>query len=440
MRRLSFRWLWFLLLLLSAESSPCASRFILRAVPSVVPAIAARHSLVVENPPNSEGVSTVSTSDSRTPAAVVAEVASDPDVQGFESDQGTLIAESVSGIQLNQSTAVILDASAPQPSVSYFGGNVWKSYVNQPATVLTRLKDAQKSATGTGVVAIIDTGIDPDHPILMGSLVPGYDFVNGTGIGSEWDDLDPSVETMLSPSSVTPSGQNVVAQVNQSTAVILDQSTAVILDNLQLPAAFGHGTMVAGIVHLVAPTAQIMPLKAFSDDGSANLSDIVRAIYYAADNGATVINMSFSLPSPSAELAKAIDYATSHGAACVASVGNGGKESVEFPAGFHNVFGVAATSNLDVRSSFSNFGGAVTQLAAPGEGIVTLYPEGLYAVASGTSFAAPFVTGAFALLKQIDPDLQPIEALAAFSKVKRLGPELGFGRLDLFEALGYLIK
>ncbi len=440
MTRLTFRWLWFLFLLLSAESSPCAGRFILRAPPALVPAIAARHSLIIGTPANNEGVSAVSTSDSRTPAAVVAEVVADPDVQGFEIDQSTLVAESVSGIQLNQSTAVILDAAAPQVSVSYFGGDVWKSYVQQPATVLTRLEDAQKSATGTGVVAIIDTGVDPDQPVLIGSLVPGYDFVHNTVIGSEWNDLDASVEAVLDPSSVTASGQNVVAQVNQSTAVILDQSTAVILDNLQLPAAFGHGTMVAGIVHLVAPTAQIMPLKAFSDDGSANLSDIVRAIYYAADNGAQVINMSFSLPSPSTELAKAIDYATGQGVACVASVGNGGTESVEFPAGFHNVFGVASTSNLDVRSTFSNFGGAVTQLAAPGEGIVTLYPGGLYAVASGTSFAAPFVTGAFTLLKQIDPDLKPIEALAAFSKVKRLTPELGFGRLDLYEAVQYLLK
>jgi len=77
----------------------------------------------------------------------------------------------------------------------------------------------------------------------------------------------------------------------------LDQSSTSILDSTL--AEFGHGTMTAGIVHLIAPTAKIMPLKAFRADGSSNLSDIIRAIYYAADHGANVISMSFSLSQPS---------------------------------------------------------------------------------------------------------------------------------------------
>ena len=149
--------------------------------------------------------------------------------------------------------------------------------------------------------------------------------------------------------------------------------------------------------------------------------------------------MSFSLSSPSTELTKAINYATGHGVACVASVGNGGSESLVFPAAFHNVLGVASTDSQDVRSSFSNFGGAVTHLAAPGEGIVTIYPGGLYAVASGTSFAAPFVTGGLALMNQIDHNITPSEALAAFSNAKKLTPDLGFGRLDLDEAVEFLV-
>src|SRR5437773_10858972 len=83
------------------------------------------------------------------------------------------------------------------------------------------------------------------------------------------------------------------ARVNQSTAAVLDQSTAAVLDGKVQYAAFGHGTMVMGVIHLVAPTAKLLPLKAFHSDGTGNLSDILRAIYYAVQNNASVINMSF---------------------------------------------------------------------------------------------------------------------------------------------------
>src|SRR2546422_6667019 len=101
-----------------------------------------------------------------------------------------------------------------------------------------------------------------------------------------------------------------------------NQSTASILDTTQVPQAFGHGTMVAGIIHLVAPTAQIMPLKAFKADGTSNLFDILRAIYFAVDHGAKVINMSFSMVNSSPELVRAINYANGHGLICVSSAGN----------------------------------------------------------------------------------------------------------------------
>ena len=81
---------------------------------------------------------------------------------------------------------------------------------------------------------------------------------------------------------------------NGSTLALVDQSTASHIDLSQLPHAFGHGTMVAGLIHLAAPAAKIMPLKAFDADGNANIFDIERAIYYAVDHGARVINMSFS--------------------------------------------------------------------------------------------------------------------------------------------------
>ena len=93
---------------------------------------------------------------------------------------------------------------------------------------------------------------------------------------------------------------------------MLDQATAAVLDDSTL-ADFGHGTMVAGVVHLVAPTAHIMPLKAFASDGTGYTSDIIRAIVYAGRSGANVLNMSFSRRTPSAELKRAIDNAAGLG-------------------------------------------------------------------------------------------------------------------------------
>jgi len=148
-------------------------------------------------------------------------------------------------------------------------------------------------ATGVGIVAVIDTGADPNHPVLKTSLVPGFDFTrNLPGIPSEFADLSQSTASILDQSTASILDQNTIIVLNQSTASILDQSTASILDRTQVPQVFGHGTMVAGIIHLVAPTAQIMPLKAFKADGTSNVFDILRAVYYAVDHGAKVINTS----------------------------------------------------------------------------------------------------------------------------------------------------
>ncbi len=128
------------------------------------------------------------------------------------------------------------------------------------------------------------------------------------------------------------------AMVNQESAAILDPVSALNLGQPQYQ-AFGHGTMVSGIVHLVAPTAYIMPLKAFKADGTGYLSDILRAIYFAVQNGARVINMSFSFSTYSHEAANAIKFATRHQVICVASAGNDGKEEIVYPAALADVCG-----------------------------------------------------------------------------------------------------
>src|SRR6266850_2663136 len=317
------------------------------------------------------------------------------------------------------------------------GTMVWDSYVNQPAAGIVKVSQAQSQfgVTGKGIVADIDTGVDPNHPALQGVLLPGFDFTRSQAGASELKDLPP---TFPQPTPCTSATCPVPARVNQSTAAVLDQSTAAVLDgNLQY-AAFGHGTMVMGVIHLVAPTAQLLPLKAFHADGTGNLSDILRAIYYAVQNNASVINMSFDFKAPSTELQNALDYAKSLNLICAASAGNDGQGPplLVYPAALQNdVMGVASTSNTDGRSSFSNYGDLIVWVAAPGEAIVTTYPFSTYSAGWGTSFSAPFVSGGAALLRNLRPDINESLAASAVGHAQFVGPDMGKGRLDLLMAL-----
>jgi subtilisin family serine protease len=319
--------------------------------------------------------------------------------------------------------------------VSYYGTTVPNGYVNQPATGIIRLSQAQNAfnASGAGIIADIDTGVDPNHPALQGALLQGYDFTRNQPGGSEMTDVGASSDSSCDPSSDPCSS----AYVNQHTVAMLDQHTAAMVDGTQY-AAFGHGTMVAGILHLVAPTAKIMPLKSFHADGSATLSDILRAVYYATGYNVNVINMSFNLTSPSQELGTAINYASQQNVVCAASSGNDGAEEVVYPAGLQNVMGVASTDDSDQRSSFSNYGDRIVWAAAPGEAIVTTYPFGFYAAGWGTSFSSPFVAGTASLALNVLTVQNQMVGASAISHAKYIGPNMGNGRLDVYQALSAL--
>src|SRR3989442_223433 len=340
----------------------------------------------------------------------------------------------ITNAELDALLKVMQAAASTAPSglsdatlVNYFGVSVWHGYLAQPASTIIRLPDTQSafSVSGAGIVAVIDTGIDPTHPVLQAVLVPGQDFTRNQPNGSEMTDY-----TGWPPQANSTN----IAQVNQSTVAVLDQSTVAVLDGTPY-AAFGHGTMVAGIVHLVAPTAQIMPLKAFGADGSGYLSDVMRAIYYAVQNGASVINMSFSVPTYSQEMASAIKFAARHQVICVASAGNDGKEEWVYPAVLDNVMGVASTTNNDTLSSFSNYGEDLVWVAAPGEGIVTTYPFGTYAAGWGTSFSTPMVSGAAALLLSVNSHCSEACAEQSLAHAVPISPDLGNGRVDLYQAV-----
>jgi subtilisin family serine protease len=310
--------------------------------------------------------------------------------------------------------------------MSYYGTVAWEGYLVQPAGGIIRLADTHcgLEVTGAGIVAVIDSGVDPGHPTLQPVLTQGWDFTRDVAGGDEMADL----------------GQASVAvrdgayRVNQSSVAVLDQASVALLDD-QAHVAFGHGTMVAGIVHLAAPTAQIMPLKAFHADGQGYTSDILRAIYYATWKGAKILNMSFSSPTSSPEIGRALYYATSQGLVSVASVGNDGSASLVYPAAFGKVMGVASTSNDGTRSSFSNYGAAQVWVAAPGEGIITTYPWSSYAAGWGTSFSTPFVSGAAALLVGMEGTADYDQVSQAVSHANPLTSDLGYGRLDLYQAV-----
>src|SRR5256884_949659 len=337
-------------------------------------------------------------------------------------------------------------------SVAYPAGSstpAWNSYVNQPAASIVEIQNAQNSfkVTGTGVVADIDTGVDPTHPVLQPVLVPGdgYDFTRNQPGGSELNDVAPSDFPTYPPPTCSSSTCPAPAQVNQSTAAVLDQSTGAGRDGNGNPnkyAAFGHRTMVMGIIHLVAPTPQLMPLKAFHSAGTTSPSDILRAIYYGVQNNANVINMSFDMKTSSTELQKALDYANQQGVICAASAGNDGKAPpppfLVYPAALQNdVMGVASTTDQDTRSQFSNSGTTIVWVAAPGESIVSTYPFATYAAGWGTSFSAPFVSGGAALLRNLQTGIAQSGAKTATAHAVPLAdPNMGNGRLDLCMALG----
>jgi len=357
---------------------------------------------------------------------------------------GTLnLVESLLGIVSVEADRLLPIPQRPLPSipsglydhapVNYYGTIVWHGYSAQPAAQIVRLQDAQNGfrMSGTGIVAVIDTGVDVNHPVLQAVLLPGYDFTRNQPGASEWLDVSELQNGYVD----TDSQDQQPGYVQQSTAAVLDQSTAAVLDGGDYT-AFGHGTMTSGLVHLVAPKAQILPLKAFSSNGTGYLSNIVAALYYATQHHANVVNMSFDLTSNSPSLTQAISYANKAGVVLVAAAGNENTSAPVYPAALNSsVVGIASTTNWDTRSTFSNYGSVDVLIAAPGENIISTFPGGTYASASGTSFSSPLVAGSVALMLSARPSLNQKQAASALSHAIQLTPDLNHGRLDIYQAV-----
>ncbi|MGH2758926.1 MAG: S8 family serine peptidase [Actinomycetota bacterium] len=277
-------------------------------------------------------------------------------------------------------------------------------YYDQLHLLTSRLPVAWEVTKGSAAldIAILDTGVDLDHPDLDGRLVAGIDVVN--------NDSNPNDDE-------------------------------------------GHGTMVAGIaaaetnneigVAGVAWNARIMPVKVLGSDGSGTDGDIAEGIAWAVDHGAEVINLSLGGPGDSAPLENAVAYATSHNVVVVAAAGNEGTSEPSMPAAIPDVVAVGATDLNGELASFSNYGSWV-DLAAPGTEIISTMMDTTeaYGIGDGTSFASPIVAGVALMVRAKNTSWTPAQIGAKLaSSASDRGPDgidesYGRGLLDAYGAVG----
>ena len=266
-----------------------------------------------------------------------------------------------------------------------------------------------RSTGGSGLVAVLDTGVQSGHPDLKGRVVRGWDFVNDDAGAAD--------------------------------------------DN-------GHGTWVAGIIAAKAKDGygiagitwsdRILPVKIMSASGTGSTSDLAAGIVWAADQGADVINMSVGGFPYSQAVFDAVAHAHGAGAVLVGAAGNNNRRENFYPASYDMVISVSATQPEDEFSHWSSYGPKV-DVSAPGSSVLTTNctasacPKrswGSHTYISGTSFATPNVAGVVALIRARYPDLTPTQVA---SRLRRTSDDLGYpgrddrygvGRVNAARALG----
>ncbi|MBI4471733.1 MAG: S8 family serine peptidase [Acidobacteria bacterium] len=324
--------------------------------------------------------------------------------------------------RLVQEAMLMLDGTT---MTSFNGSTVLTSYAEQPAVKIIHVDTARKLSTGAGTdVGFMDTGVDFNHQALAPWLRPGVNVLS-QGSASELNGLS----------------QEALLMLDQEALLMLDPEAMLMLDGSPLPKFLGHGTLVAGLIHLVAPDARLVPIKAFDANGYTTIFAVLTGVYWAIDQHLDVLNLSFSTEEDSDILHKAIDQARMAGTAVIASTGNDAHEGRDvYPAGWGNVYGVAATDLNDRLAIFSNYGKSVT-VTAPGSGVVSTFPSGKYAVVWGTSFSAPLVSGAVALIASGRGFGQSDAAsvVTTAESIDGMNPgferKLGKGRINAYEAL-----
>jgi subtilisin family serine protease len=281
------------------------------------------------------------------------------------------------------------DASVPFSDVPYYGGrNEWNlNSINAPEVW------AQGYTGNEIVVAVLDTGVDLDHPDLRANL-----WVNEDEIPGNWldDDSNGFIDDV--------GGWDFAGNDNDPN----DRN--------------GHGTHVAGTIAAlrngtgstgVAPDALIMPVQVLGADGVGSLYDVAAGIRYAVDNGADIVNLSLGSGTYSSIVQSALTYAEQRGVFVTSAAGNRGGSAPEYPGRFSssltNVISVGAFDARGQVADFSNRVGAsgAVQVNAPGVDIFSTYADDRFASFGGTSMAAPHVAGLAALALSANPDLSP---------------------------------
>ncbi len=275
-------------------------------------------------------------------------------------------------------------------------------------------EEAWQTTKGAGVtVAVLDTGVEADHPDLDGNVLPGKDLV---GFGAR-------------------EGDRAWARHGTAMAGII--------------AGHGHGPGNAEGVMGIAPEARILPVRVILEDGdpsrakarSTRGNALAEGIRWAADNGADIINLSLGDDSASAHPEpgedEAIQYALRKGVVVVASAGNGGEKGdrVSYPAAYPGVIAVTAVDRYGTRAPFSTRRWYAT-VSAPGVDVIIADPDHKYYEGWGTSAAAAFVSGAVALVEAAHPGLAPAQIKRLLEDTARDAPDggrddsRGFGFVD----------
>jgi subtilisin family serine protease len=315
-------------------------------------------------------------------------------------------------------------AAAPDPLLP----DQWA--LANPAQVGADVAWTQSDGAGV-VVAVLDTGVQLNHPDLDGAI-----WTNPREIPGNAKDDDHN---------------GVIDDIHG--ANMLDNGPDVNDDN-------GHGTHVAGIIAArkgngigvagLAPGATIMPVKVLDQNMAGTTDRLARGIRYAVDAGARILNVSVNSDTQTPDVADAVRYAGEHGAVVVASAGNNGRNIdllPSYPASLPDpaIISVAASSENNLLWSDSNSGLTSVDLAAPGDHIVATALGSGYQSRTGTSAAAPFVSASLALLSAASPQ-QPMSALrstilATTRRSTGLSALLGSGgRLDVGAAMHSIIS
>ncbi|WP_235848440.1 S8 family peptidase [Litchfieldia alkalitelluris] len=278
------------------------------------------------------------------------------------------------------------------PNDTYYSG-----YQYGPQNTSTNYAWDIARGSSSQEIAVLDSGVDYNHPDLATKTIRGYDFV----------DRD------YTPMDLNGHGTHVAGTA---------------------AAATNNSTGVAGM----APNTRILAVRVLDANGSGSLANIANGIRYAADYGAEVINLSLGCDCASTTLESAVNYAWNKGSVLIAAAGNSGVSTTFEPASYANVIAVGAIDRYNRRASFSNYGTWV-DVTAPGVDIASTVPNRGYSYMSGTSMASPHVAGLAALLAgQGRSNSQIRQAIQQTTdKISGTGSFFRYGKINSNRAVRY---